>query len=60
MLAGPAAARSASDWHATRTVQVRIEGAQSAWAAVSKAPLHGPQVCRRQAPASAGRVPPGP
>eukprot|EP00969_Alexandrium_andersonii_P104575 4613967-Alexandrium_andersonii.AAC.1 len=32
-LTGPASNRSATDWHATRSVQVRVEGAQAAWAA---------------------------
>eukprot|EP00969_Alexandrium_andersonii_P228727 10102219-Alexandrium_andersonii.AAC.1 len=49
-LSGPAADRSASDWRAVRSVQVRVKGAQIAWAAVSKAPIRGPQARRRQAP----------
>eukprot|EP00969_Alexandrium_andersonii_P149567 6613650-Alexandrium_andersonii.AAC.1 len=42
-LAGPALDRSTADWHATRTTQVRVEGAQAAWAAVSTEARRGPR-----------------
>eukprot|EP00969_Alexandrium_andersonii_P091604 4043651-Alexandrium_andersonii.AAC.1 len=59
-VAGPAADRNTADWLATRSVQVRVEGAQRAWAAVSHEPLRGPQACRRRAPDTAGCMPPDP